>query len=106
MGIDWMIALRTDSLYRNREGVPQRPVASTHPERVIRIWTDPAYTKAVPWEGIEKGTPELGESTHRILAGKQFYYIANSGWGQFNDDGTIDPKVPASAPIVRHITLE
>ena len=78
----------------------------THPQRVIRIWTDPAYTKAVRWEAIEKGTPELGEPTHGILVGKQFYYIANSGWGRFNDDGRIDPKAPATPPIIRRVTLE
>jgi hypothetical protein len=78
----------------------------THPQRVIRIWTDAAYTKAVRWEAIEKGTPELGDPTHGILVGKQFYYIANSGWGRFNDDGSIDPKAPASPPSIRRFTLE
>jgi hypothetical protein len=78
----------------------------THPERVIRIWTDAAYTKAVRWETIEKGTPELGDPTHGILVGKQFYYIANSGWERFNDDGSINPKAPASPPIIRRFTLE
>jgi hypothetical protein len=78
----------------------------THPERVIRIWTDAAYTKALRWEAIEEGTPELGDPTHGVLVGKQFYYIANSGWNRFKDDGSIDTTAAASPPIIRRYTLQ
>jgi len=44
----------------------------THPERVIRIWTDTAYTKPCAGKPSKKGTPELGDPTHGILVGKQF----------------------------------
>ena len=78
----------------------------THPERVIRIWTDGAYTKALRWEAIEKAIPELGDPTHGVLVGKQFYYIANSGWNRFKDDGSIDTTAPASPPMIRRYTLQ
>jgi len=59
----------------------------TTPERVLRVRLDPTLTKVVSEDTIERATPTLGDPTHGVLVGNQFYYIANSGWDKVGDDG-------------------
>ena len=52
----------------------------TAPERLIRMTLDSSLTRVVSWEVIEANWQGLGDPTHGVLVGDQFYYIANSGW--------------------------
>jgi hypothetical protein len=51
-------------------------------------------------EILEANTPGLGEPTHGTLVGGAFYFIANTGWNAYDDDGK---KKPDSAPVVSQI---
>jgi hypothetical protein len=56
-------------------------------------------------EILEANTPGLGEPTHGTLVGDVFYFIANTGWDAYGDDGK---KKPDSAPVesqIRKIVL-
>ena len=56
-------------------------------------------------EVLEANTPGLGEPTHGTLVGGVFYFIANTGWDAYDDDGK---KKPDSAPVesqIRKIAL-
>jgi len=49
---------------------------------------------------LEANTPGLGEPTHGTLMGGAFYFIANTGWDAYDDDGK---KKPDSAPVESQI---
>jgi sugar lactone lactonase YvrE len=73
----------------------------TTPARIIRFSLDLRKQ-----EVLEANTPELGEPTHGTIVGGKFYFIANSGWEQYDDQGK---KKLGSSPVestVRNIPLQ
>ena len=62
----------------------------TSPERVIRFQLDRSFSRLESETIIERATPTLGDPTHGVVVGGQFYYIANSGWDKVDEHG--DPK--------------
>jgi sugar lactone lactonase YvrE len=73
----------------------------TTPARIIRLSLDLRKQ-----EVLEANTPELGEPTHGTLVGDSFYFIANSGWNEYDDQGK---QKPGSGPVqstVRKILLQ
>jgi hypothetical protein len=72
----------------------------TSPERVVLVNLDPSLTRIMSTKVIEQTAPGLGDPTHGVVVGDDFYYIANSGWNQLGDHG--DPK-PGSHPTPAHI---
>jgi|KBSSwiStaDraftv2_1062776.scaffolds.fasta_scaffold08314_7 hypothetical protein len=63
----------------------------TSPERVVRLKLDPSFSRIVSSEIIERNTPTLGDPTHGVFVGDDFYYIANSGWSELDDHGNLKP---------------
>ena len=56
-------------------------------------------------EVLETNTPGLGEPTHGTIVGNTFYFIANTGWGEYDDQGK---KKAGSNPVessIRKIVL-
>jgi hypothetical protein len=69
---------------------------------VIRLRLDASLTRVVSSEIIERSTPTLGDPTHGVLVGNEFYYIANSGWSELDDHGDLKPGSKfTSARIMR-----
>jgi sugar lactone lactonase YvrE len=71
------------------------------PARIIRLSLDLRKQ-----EVLEANTPELGEPTHGTLVGDSFYFIANTGWDEYDDQGK---KKPGTGPVqstVRKILLQ
>jgi sugar lactone lactonase YvrE len=71
------------------------------PARIVRFSAD-LRTQQI----LEANTPELGEPTHGTLVGSDFYFIANTGWEQYDDDGQKKPGSPAVVSTVRKIALK
>lgn len=70
------------------------------PERVVRFSED-----LLTQEILEANTPGLGEPTHGTFIGHTFYFIANTGWNVYDDDGK---RKKDSAPVesqIRKIVL-
>lgn len=65
------------------------------PERVVFFSSDLAKQ-----EILDTNTPGLGEPTHGTVVGDAFYFIANTGWDAYGDDGK---KKPESAPVASQI---
>lgn len=86
-GIDGMYLVGT-ALYAIQNG--------TLPERIVRFVLDPGFRRVVDWSVVERATPGLGDPTHGVMVGDDFYFIANSGWDRFADDGRITK--PAGEP--------
>ena len=54
----------------------------TTPERIVRF---PLDLKSQ--EVLEANTPRLGEPTHGTFVGDDFYFLANSGWNEYDAKG-------------------
>ncbi len=74
----------------------------TSPERVTAFTMDDALTKIVAEKTIERATTTLGDPTHGVVLGSDFYYIANSGWNTLDDHGATTPSAKRTpAQIMR-----
>jgi sugar lactone lactonase YvrE len=72
----------------------------TAPPRLIRFSLDLRKQ-----EVLEVNWPGLGDPTHGVIVGNEFYFIANSGWGEYDQHGK---KKAESAPVestIRKITI-
>jgi sugar lactone lactonase YvrE len=72
----------------------------TTPPRIMRFSLDLRKQ-----EVLEANTPELGEPTHGTIVGNEFYFIANTGWGEYDDQGK---KKPGTVPVessIRKLSL-
>jgi len=73
----------------------------TTPPRIVRFSLDLRKQ-----EVLEANAPGLGEPTHGTIVGNTFYFLANTGWDQYDDEGK---KKAASSPVessVRKIALK
>jgi len=57
----------------------------------MRLRLDGSRSRVVSSEVIERATPTLGDPTHGVSVGDDFYYIANSGWSELDDHGDVKP---------------
>lgn len=53
---------------------------------------------------IQSGTPGL-DPTHGVIVGNSFYYIANSGWNELKDDGSVRRGVRLTPAAVMRAPL-
>jgi hypothetical protein len=77
----------------------------TSPIRIIRIQLDPLLTRAESWQVIEANTPALGTPTHAVVVGRDLYFIGNSGWDNFADEGPIKPGAAFQPPQILKVRL-
>jgi hypothetical protein len=56
--------------------------------------------RVVSWQVLLARTAGLGDPTHGCLRDHDFYFIANSGWDQFQDNGEREPKARPQAPEI------
>jgi len=90
-----------DGLYRDGETLLVIQNGTT-PERVSRISANAGFTALKTGDVIERVTPTLGDPTHGVVVGKDFYYLTNSGWDQLDDNGNLKPgAVLTSAHVMR-----
>jgi sugar lactone lactonase YvrE len=72
----------------------------TTPPRLMRFSLDLRKQ-----EVLEANSPGLGDPTHGTIVGSQFYFIANSGWNSFDDQGKKLPGAAAAQSFIRRISL-
>jgi sugar lactone lactonase YvrE len=66
----------------------------TSPERVVAFQLNGPH-QVDGWEALEANWPDLGDPTHGVLNGSEFYFIANSGWDRVDSSGAMTPGKPA-----------
>jgi DNA-binding beta-propeller fold protein YncE len=74
----------------------------TNPNRVIRIALDPSGMIVTRGDVVAQGE-SIREPTHGVFAGRDYYFIANGGFGSFGDDGNLVKGDRAVAPVVMRI---
>jgi sugar lactone lactonase YvrE len=72
----------------------------TKPARIARFSLDLRKQ-----EVLEANTVELGEPTHGTIVGNTFYFIANSGWDDYDDQGKKKVGSEAIESTVRKMAL-
>jgi hypothetical protein len=77
----------------------------TSPERVTAFTMDEALTKIVAEKTIERATTTLGDPTHGVILGADFYYIVNSGWNTLDDHGVTTPNTKRAQPQIMRATI-
>ncbi|MBV8052100.1 MAG: hypothetical protein JOZ80_12965 [Acidobacteriaceae bacterium] len=77
----------------------------TSPERVVAFTLEPSFGKVLSEKIIEQSTETLGDPTHGVIVGDEFYYIANSGWDVIDEHGNLNPGAKMSEPRVMRVPL-
>jgi hypothetical protein len=77
----------------------------TSPERVVAFTLDPSFTRIESETIIERSTETLGDPTHGVVIGNDFYYIANSGWDAVDDRGNVKPGAKPTVPRMMRAQL-
>lgn len=77
----------------------------TSPERAVLFMLDATLGSITSETIIERSTDSLGDPTHGVLVGNDFYYIANSGWDTIDDHGKLKPNAKPSAPQFMRFTV-
>lgn len=94
-----------DGLYLagNRLIVVQNGIS---PQRIAIFTLDASGTGIVTERIVERSTRSLGTPTHGVVAGSDFYYIANSGWDALDESGQLKPGTTMPDPTVRRVSLQ
>jgi sugar lactone lactonase YvrE len=101
---DGVLTLGIDGLYADGDALigVQNGVA---PYRVVRLHLDRDGRRVVAAEVLERARPDYAEPTLGVVVGRTLYYVANSQWEQFRDDGTIAAPAELKAPLVLRLPL-
>jgi sugar lactone lactonase YvrE len=78
----------------------------TSPERVVAFTLDASLTRIETETIIERSTATLGDPTHGVIIGGDFYYIANSGWDVIDGHGNMKPGAKSSLPRMMRAPLQ
>jgi hypothetical protein len=77
----------------------------TSPERVIAFRLNKAGSTVVRQRLIERKSPTLGDPTHGVFVGEDFYYIANSGWDAIDDHGVVKSSSQMTPAVIMRIAV-
>jgi hypothetical protein len=75
------------------------------PERVVAFLLNSAEAKVTGERVIERSTDSLGDPTHGVVVGTDFYYIANSGWDKLDEHGDLAQGKTATPARVMKVAL-
>ena len=76
----------------------------TNPNRVIAISLDESGSRVTRVETVAQNDSSIREPTHGVFVGRDYYFIANGGFGAFGNDGALRQGERAIAPVIMKIT--
>jgi len=74
------------------------------PERVVSFALDSTSSAVVSQRVIQRGD-SLGDPTHGVFIGSEFYYIANSGWDSLDERGSLKPSASLTPARIMRLDL-
>ena len=101
---DSVLALGIDGLYYHRGhliGIQN----GVEPHRVVRLRLAPAGDRLLETSVLERAHPRYDEPTLGVLVGEELFYIANSQWERFGQDGGIADSTALQRPVVLRLPL-
>jgi sugar lactone lactonase YvrE len=75
------------------------------PYRVVRLHLDGDGRRIVAADVLERARPDYAEPTLGVVVGRALYYVANSQWERFREDGTIEAPGELRTPLVLRLPL-
>jgi len=75
------------------------------PHRVVRLMLSPAGDSITAGEVLERAHPRYAEPTLGVVVDHDLYYVANSQWERFREDGGIDAPDRLQPPRVLRLRL-
>jgi hypothetical protein len=72
----------------------------TNPQRVVRLYLNPAQTRVERLELIESNNPACDEPTLGVISKGDFYFIANSQWSKVSEKGELAAEDKLQRPVV------
>jgi sugar lactone lactonase YvrE len=76
------------------------------PERVVAFKLDTSVSRIEATTVLERATVSLGDPTHGVIVGRDYYYIANSGWDMIDGRGAMKPGAQPTEPLLMRIPLK
>lgn len=76
----------------------------TNPNRLIRIALDETGTRVTAVESVAQNDSTIREPTHGVFVGRDYFFIANGGFGAFGNDGQLRQGERAIAPVIMKIS--
>jgi len=95
-GVDGLI-LVGDQLIGAQNGVT--------PNRIVAFDLDPAHSRILGASTLVRDTTRIREPTHLTAVGRDVYYVANGGFGVYDERGALRPGATQSAPVIARIDL-
>jgi hypothetical protein len=96
-GIDGLV-LHGDQLIGVQNGVT--------PNRIVAFDLDPAHSRITGARTLVRDTTRIREPTHLVVVGDDIYYVANGGFGVYDERGALRPGAVQTAPIIARLTLK
>ena len=101
---DSVLALGVDGLYFHRGGLVAIQNGVT-PHRVVRFTLGPGGDRLLRVQVLERAHPRYHEPTLGVLENDRLYYIANSQWDRFGEDGGIASPEALEPTVVLRLPL-
>ena len=76
-----------------------------NPQRILSLKPDDSLSSLINYDILESNNPEFDEPTLGVIVGNAFYFISNSQWSGFKDDGTIFPDDKLAFPLILKLKL-
>lgn len=101
---DGVLALGIDGLYMTGHDLVAIQNGVT-PARVVRLVLDARGDRIARSDVLERARPDYAEPTLGVIVGRDLFYVANSQWERFRDDGGIDAPERLQEPLVLRLRL-
>jgi hypothetical protein len=96
-GIDGLVSADDSTLIGVQNGIM--------PHRVVLLRLDSSGDRVIEARVLAQDSASIREPTHGVVRGREFLFIANSGWDQFEDDGSLKKDVALTHPVVVSIPI-
>src|SRR5262249_32971924 len=70
------------------------------PNRVVAFALDASHSRIVGTRTLARDTTRIREPTHLVAVGDDILYVANGGFGMYDEHGTLRPGVTQVAPVI------
>jgi hypothetical protein len=75
------------------------------PNRLVAFDLDAAHSRIVGARTLVRDTTRIREPTHLTIVGREIYYVANGGFGVYNEHGVLRAGATQTAPIIARLGL-
>ena len=94
-GVDGLV-LHGDRLIGVQNGVT--------PNRVVAFDLDATHSRIIGARTLARDTARIREPTHLVAVGDEIFYVANGGFGLYDEAGNLRPGVTQVSPVIARLS--